>query len=183
MSYDKPVARMRLLNEAYAELKSLDPQTCISKNFVRQLAISGKIPVVQVGKRRLINMDGLLDYLNTHIESEPETEGYGRVEYQNSSIVKAIKALLKDSPEKRWDGTATDLLSAGKRVTGSYVAPTSQRVGIELNKLGEALYKYDKIIYEPTPNGNSGRVYHFYYEEYFEVEEPEENEDYECVDF
>jgi len=69
------VARMRLLNEAYAELKEIDPQTNVSKNFIRQLAISGKIPVVNVGKRRLINMDGLLAYLNgNNVLTELEVE-------------------------------------------------------------------------------------------------------------
>ncbi len=57
------IARMRTLDEAYAELKQLDSGTAVSKYFIRQLAISGKIPTVMCGRKRLINFDGLLDYL------------------------------------------------------------------------------------------------------------------------
>lgn len=75
-----PIARMRLLNDAYAELKSLDPNTKVSKNFIRQLAISGEIPVIRIGKRRLINMDGLFTYLSdSNTAAEPEPEDYGRI--------------------------------------------------------------------------------------------------------
>jgi excisionase family DNA binding protein len=59
------LARMRLLDECYAEIKALDPNTSISKHYIRQLAISGKIPVVMAGRKRLINLDGLIEYLSS----------------------------------------------------------------------------------------------------------------------
>lgn len=55
---------MRMLDECYAEIKKLDPDTAISKNHIRQLALSGKIPVVMVGRKRLINLDGLIEYIS-----------------------------------------------------------------------------------------------------------------------
>ena len=58
------VARMRTLDEAYTELKQLDPNTAVSKYFIRRLALSGKIPTVMCGRKRLLNFDGLLAYLN-----------------------------------------------------------------------------------------------------------------------
>ena len=60
----KSFAGMRTLDEAYRELKQLDSGTAVSKYFIRQLALSGKIPTVMCGRKRLINFDGLLDYLN-----------------------------------------------------------------------------------------------------------------------
>lgn len=57
------LARMRTLDECYKEIKQMDESTAISKYYIRQLAISGKIPVVMCGKKRLINLDGLIDYL------------------------------------------------------------------------------------------------------------------------
>ena len=60
----KSFAGMRTLDEAYRELKQLDSGTAVSKCFIRQLALSGKIPTVMCGRKRLINFDGLLDYLN-----------------------------------------------------------------------------------------------------------------------
>ena len=59
------LARMRTLDECYAEIKKMDENTAISKYYIRQLAISDKIPVVMCGKKRLINLDGLIEYLSS----------------------------------------------------------------------------------------------------------------------
>ena len=58
------LARMRTLDECYAEIKKIDSNTAISKYLIRQLALSGKIPVVMCGRKRLINLDRLIDYLS-----------------------------------------------------------------------------------------------------------------------
>jgi len=58
------LAKMRTLDQTMIELKTLDPGSNISRNYVRQLAISGRIPVVHAGRRRLINFDALVEYLN-----------------------------------------------------------------------------------------------------------------------
>lgn len=72
----KQMARLRTLDSAMAELKALDPNTNVSKNFVRQLALSGKIRVVFAGNRRMIDMDSLIDYLsNSTFEEAPEKTG------------------------------------------------------------------------------------------------------------
>lgn len=59
------LARMRTLDECYNEIKAMDNNTAITKYYIRRLAISNKIPVVMVGRKRLINLDGLLEYLST----------------------------------------------------------------------------------------------------------------------
>lgn len=59
------LARMRTLDECYAEIKKIDENTAISKYCIRQLAISGKIPTVMCGRKRLINLDGLIEYINS----------------------------------------------------------------------------------------------------------------------
>ena len=66
------LARMRTLDEAYNELKQLDGNTAVSKYFIRQLALSGKIPTVMCGRKRLLNFDGLLAYLNGTAPSTAE---------------------------------------------------------------------------------------------------------------
>ncbi len=58
------LARMRTLDECFAEIKALDENTAISKYYIRRLALSGKIPVVMCGRKRLINLDGLINYLS-----------------------------------------------------------------------------------------------------------------------
>lgn len=72
--------RMRTLDECYNELKQLDNNTAVTKYFVRQLAINGTIPCVMVGRKRLINLDKLIEYLNTpHTEKQPSS-GIRRIE-------------------------------------------------------------------------------------------------------
>lgn len=74
------LARMRTLDECYAELKKLDKNTAVSKYLVRQLALSGKIPVVMCGRKRLINLDGLIDYLsNSGVAAENNVISYSGI--------------------------------------------------------------------------------------------------------
>ena len=58
------LSRMRTLDECFAEIKAMDENTAISKYYIRRLALSGKIPVVMCGRKRLINLDGLINYLS-----------------------------------------------------------------------------------------------------------------------
>jgi len=69
------LARMRTLDEAYAEIKQMDEHTGISKYYIRQLALNGKIPVVMCGRKRLINLDGLISYINSRYAAA-ETKPY-----------------------------------------------------------------------------------------------------------
>ena len=55
--------QMRLLSEAYAEIKKDDPNTVLTMNALRCLVKSGTIPSVQIGRKRLINYEKLLEYL------------------------------------------------------------------------------------------------------------------------
>lgn len=99
--------------------------------------------------------------------------------YDNNPIVKTIKSLLDESPDRRWSGTATKLLEDGKRITGSFIATTAQKLGYELIKLNDQLYEHDKISYEPTRNGNAGQIHNFSYAEVIEpteVVEPKQDE-------
>lgn len=59
-----PVPRMRLLKEVAAEIKTVDPGTAVTPYFIRQLALEGKVKSVMAGRKRLINLDDLLQYLN-----------------------------------------------------------------------------------------------------------------------
>lgn len=55
--------RMRTIKEAVAELKAIDEHTAITEYHIRQLALSGVLPRVQAGKKLLINLDLLIEYL------------------------------------------------------------------------------------------------------------------------
>lgn len=57
------IPRMRTINEAAAELKAADPHTAVTPHFIRQLILDGKIPSVMAGRKYLVNLDGLQEYL------------------------------------------------------------------------------------------------------------------------
>jgi len=58
------LARMRTLNKAYQMLKESDPDTDVTKNFLYSQLRAGTIPFVQVGNKRLINYDLLIETLS-----------------------------------------------------------------------------------------------------------------------
>lgn len=66
--------KMRFPAQALEDLKREDPDTPITLNYIRTLAASGKIPVTKVGRRYLINYDGMLEYL---ANPQPEPKQYG----------------------------------------------------------------------------------------------------------
>lgn len=86
-----------------------------------------------------------------------------RKEYTDSPIVKTIKKLIEQNPKKRWDGSAKDLLNAGKLIAKTYIAATPAKVGYEVKKLDQPLFDYDGILHTTTTHGTAGKVHHFYY--------------------
>jgi excisionase family DNA binding protein len=59
----KFVLRIRMMKEAYEEIKKADPRTAITMNYIRRLVISGAVPSIRAGSRYLINMEELEHYL------------------------------------------------------------------------------------------------------------------------
>ena len=59
----RKIPRMRTVHEAAQELKQLDPSTAVTEYHIRRLVLSGKLPKIKAGKKYLINLDLLLDYL------------------------------------------------------------------------------------------------------------------------
>lgn len=57
------IPKMRTIDEAVIELKKEDEKTAVTKNFVRSLVVSGKIPSVKAGRKYLINLSVLKEYL------------------------------------------------------------------------------------------------------------------------
>ena len=80
------IPRMRTVKEAAAELKELDPNTALSEWRIRELALSGILPRVQAGKKLLINLDTLIEYLEN-----PAAEKFNHI--QSSAAHGGIKAI------------------------------------------------------------------------------------------
>lgn len=55
--------RMRTIKEAVAEIKALDSNTAVTVYHIRQQVLSGAIPCVNVGNKRLVNLDTVIEYL------------------------------------------------------------------------------------------------------------------------
>lgn len=69
------IPRMRLLKEAAAEIKEMDPDSAVTPYYIRQLALEGKIKSVMAGRKRLINFDSLIEYLEKQYQMVPDNIG------------------------------------------------------------------------------------------------------------
>ena len=65
---NRPLPRMRTVHEAAEELRMMDANTAVTEYHIRQLAINNIIPRVKAGKKYLINLDALIEYL-----ADPQT--------------------------------------------------------------------------------------------------------------
>lgn len=73
------MVRMRLMKEAYKEIKEKDPDSAISFNYIRKLIVSGEIPSRRAGKRYLVNMDILENYLENSSEDQVYPDPHGKI--------------------------------------------------------------------------------------------------------
>lgn len=80
-------SRMRTRDEAVEMLRQDDPGTFVTKGFISRMIREGRIPYVRVGRKILINYDGLLDFLENGLESlystpmpQNHTPGIRRIE-------------------------------------------------------------------------------------------------------
>ena len=63
VNIQKTIPRMRTVSEAAQEIKELDAQTAITPYHIRRLCLDGIIPTVRAGKKILLNLDLLLEYM------------------------------------------------------------------------------------------------------------------------
>ena len=78
---------------------------------------------------------------------------------------------MKLPPARRWDGTAKDLLEAGKYIARTYLAVKSHKLGHEIKSLERPLFDYDGIVHAVRSHGNAGKKHSFYYQDLGELEE------------
>jgi excisionase family DNA binding protein len=75
------IARVRTIDGCVSELKQIDPGSQISRNFVRNLVLSGRVKYAKSGSKYLVNFDDLLAYLENP-PSEPDNTSmpeYGKL--------------------------------------------------------------------------------------------------------
>lgn len=67
--------RMRTISGIYASIHEIDSASEVSRNFIRNLVLSGKIKgVVKAGSKYLISLDAVLEYLENPLEDKEETK-------------------------------------------------------------------------------------------------------------
>lgn len=67
------VPRMRTIDKAYEYVLENDPDTQLSKNAFKKLVLSREISSVNVGRKKLVNLDIVDRYLSCGVE-EPKTD-------------------------------------------------------------------------------------------------------------
>lgn len=66
---------MRGIKQAIEELKRNDPNTALTEKALRRLILTGELPAVRVGKKYLVNMNNLFDYLGGKVFAVEKTGG------------------------------------------------------------------------------------------------------------
>jgi len=67
----RALKRLRTIDQAYRELKALDPDTAISKHYIRSIVLTGQLPHLQVESKRLIDLDDLMAYIEKSMTAGP----------------------------------------------------------------------------------------------------------------
>lgn len=60
--------QMRLIKEAFQQIKADDPQTALTMNGLKSLVRIGKIPSVKIGRKTLVNYNALIEFLSAQTE-------------------------------------------------------------------------------------------------------------------
>lgn len=82
-----PIPRMRTIKEAYEWLHQQDPQTGITKNAFRTMAVSGQIPSLKVGSKYLLNVNKMIPFLCQEGNQEMEIKIFGKKRTSQSNFL------------------------------------------------------------------------------------------------
>lgn len=59
------MSKLRTINQAYQIIKENDPDTAISKTYLRKILTDGTIKTIRSGNKTLVNMDLIEEYFNS----------------------------------------------------------------------------------------------------------------------
>lgn len=69
--------RMRTAEGVLAEIKKADPHSEVTLYYIRGLIRSGAVPVVSCGRKKLVNVDAIMELLANGYEPPAATPKYG----------------------------------------------------------------------------------------------------------
>lgn len=64
------MAKYRTIQQAYECIKALDADTAITYHALRQLVVSGQIPSMRIGKKYVIDLDMLSDFMGAKVSQD-----------------------------------------------------------------------------------------------------------------
>lgn len=85
---NRKIPRMRTVKEAAVEIRQLDAHSALTEWRIRELALSGVLPRVQAGKKLLINLDTLFEYLEN-----PAAAKFQRTQTAANTAVQGIRKI------------------------------------------------------------------------------------------
>lgn len=65
--------KIRTIAEAIEEIKRIDPETAITARFIKEGIANGKIPIIKVGNKVLVNMESIYTFLEGELIYETVT--------------------------------------------------------------------------------------------------------------
>lgn len=65
--------KIRTIAEAIEEIKRIDPETAITTRFIKEGIANGKIPIIKVGNKVLVNMESIYTFLEGELIYETVT--------------------------------------------------------------------------------------------------------------
>lgn len=104
-------------------------------------------------------------------DADAFAEQQRRSEYMASPITLTLRKLLEQRPQG-WEGTATDLLTAGQYIARTPLAATARDLSAKLKAMSGLFLEMDGIVYTRRSNGSGGGKHVFTYAR--PQEEPEE---------
>ena len=90
-------------------------------------------------------------------------------DYMKNPTVTTIRTLVNQH-HGRWEGKTSELMSAGKYIAKCNLAVNTTVLGKSFGKLEDQLFKYDNILHDVVPNGNSSKKHIFFNPQLEEIE-------------
>jgi len=73
------MTKLRVVKDAYELIKASDPATAMTLCGLRRLVQMGTIPSVQIGKKKLVNYEALIEFLNSPPQPVKATPASGQI--------------------------------------------------------------------------------------------------------
>lgn len=71
--------KMRTIDQCVTYLKTIDPETALTKTAIRRMVVTGELPSVRVGTKYLVSLEALEAYLKAGRSLTPVQPACGSI--------------------------------------------------------------------------------------------------------